>query len=418
MSYPTELVSGTLVDRRYKIQKTLGQGGFGRTYLVFDEKRFNQPCVLKEFTPKATQKHLIQKSRQLFEREAWVLHQLDCPQIPKFFGWFEEQNRLFLVQDYVDGKTYKQLLQERQKQGKIFTEEEVILWLKDLLPVLDYIHSRQIIHRDISPENIMLPVRGDRPVLIDFGVVNQKALKPVDSSSDDSFIVGTTVGKLGYAPIEQVHQGKCYPNSDLYSLAVTALVLLSGKQPDRLFDSEQMNWQWQEHIQVSEHLAEILDKMLAAAPLQRYQSAGEVLKALSSSPVTLYLDRAETTFQSLSEQGDRIKPRSSVATVLTDNTKNSSAFFKLRSKNKPLMLSLLTILLLGGLAIGINSQKFVAWCHLLGNCSNSAHSEEKPARTTQENSNSSNSSSSQTLPEETDIFTNPNQSTTPYPPDL
>jgi serine/threonine protein kinase len=310
MSYPEELLPNTLVDRRYRIQKTLGQGGFGRTYLVFDERRFNDLCVLKEFVPKGSEEYVVEKSRELFQREAAVLHHLSHPQIPGFLAQFEEEERLFLVQDYVNGKTYQDLLKERQLEGKTFNEIEVTELLKNLLPVLDYIHSRNIIHRDISPDNIMIASEGDRTLstgvanrimLIDFGVVNDRELTRMSTINSGNSLPGTTVGKIGFSPVEQIHQGKCYPNSDLYALAVTVLVLLSGKHPDELFDSFEMKWQWRDYISVSPKLGQILDKMLATVPQQRYQNALEVLTELkdsSNDPATICLDSEQYTTRS------------------------------------------------------------------------------------------------------------------------
>ncbi|MBR8826400.1 MAG: serine/threonine protein kinase [Gomphosphaeria aponina SAG 52.96 = DSM 107014] len=269
----------SLVDKRYLIKKVLGQGGMGRTYLVSDQQCFNKLLVLKEFVPGSTEEYILQKSRALFRREAEVLYQLNHPQIPKFYGHFEERARLFLVQDYIKGKSYRQFLE----QGKIFSEMEVIQWLKDLLPVLDYIHQKNIIHRDISPDNVMLvdseefqegEEARNKLMLIDFGVVKQAENQVTSNYS--------IVGKLGYSPPEQIRLGQCYPTSDLYALAVSALVLLTGKEPQILFDSYSTQWQWQNYIKLSENLPEIIEKMLAEIPQERYQSAQEVLAKLNN----------------------------------------------------------------------------------------------------------------------------------------
>jgi serine/threonine-protein kinase len=253
----------------------------GRTYLVADEQRFNKLCVLKEFAPRDLTTSFVDKSRELFEREARVLNKIDHPQIPQFLGWFTEEGRLFLVQEYINGYTYAQLLQQRQQEGKTFSETEVIQWLKDLLPVLDYIHSHNIIHRDISPDNIMLPFGADKPMLIDFGLVNKQAITQLNPPNT-SLQTPTAVGKIGYSPSEQINEGKYYFNSDLYALAVTALVLLVGKHPQTFFDNFTMKWYWRDLITVEESFGNILDKMLARVPQDRYQSAQEVLVALST----------------------------------------------------------------------------------------------------------------------------------------
>jgi len=279
-----ELTPGTIVDRRYRIQCTLGRGGFGRTYLAADEQRFNELCVLKEFVPNAQADPVVsQKLRELFQREAETLHQLDHIQIPQFFAGFEAEERLFIAQEYIDGKTYWRLLQERQRQGCSFSQSEILVWLNDLLKVLDYLHSQNIVHRDISPDNIMLK-RGTRlPVLIDFGVVkqiipHQHLVNPHDP--DGLIQASVSVGKFGYAPYEQIRMGQCSPRSDLYALAVTAVVLLTGKPPNLLMDAKSLDWNWQRQVRLDPQVTQLLAKMMAEKPQERYASAQEVLQAL------------------------------------------------------------------------------------------------------------------------------------------
>lgn len=271
---------GMLINNRYKIQKLLGRGGFGQTYLAYDTQCFNHPCVLKEFAPASGAEYAVQKARELFEREARVLYEIDHPQIPKFLAWFVDQGRLFLVQEYITGKTYAQLLRQRQQQGQTFAEAEVIQWLLDLLPVLQYLHQRQIVHRDISPDNIMLPDGlGTRPILIDFGLVKQTLNQ---LRSEIGYVGGAAsfVGKFGYAPPEQMRMGQCFPSSDIYALGVTALVLLTGQEPRLLMNQDSLEWHWQPYIKISPILAQVLERMLCEKPKARYQSAGEILAAL------------------------------------------------------------------------------------------------------------------------------------------
>ncbi|HEY9672758.1 MAG TPA: serine/threonine-protein kinase [Waterburya sp.] len=277
-----EIEPGTLINNRYEIQRVLGQGGFGRTYLAYDVERFGEFCVLKEFVPSIRTEYVIQKSRELFEREARVLYQLNHPQIPKFLAWFTHADGLFLVQEYIDGKTYASLLQQRQQRGQVFSQAEVVQWLKDLLSVLCYLHGRNIVHRDISPDNVILPYGQTQPVLIDFGLVKQQVSQVWASSPESLAGAGqhSFVGKFGYAPPEQIRMGHCHPYSDLYALAVTALVLLTGREPNWLIDQGSLEWKWRSYVTVSDYLAQMLDKMLAEKPRDRYQSAEEVLKHL------------------------------------------------------------------------------------------------------------------------------------------
>lgn len=282
----SELPPGAFVDRRYQVKCVLGRGGFGRTYLAADERRFRELCVLKEFVPKNQGDSVVaQKLHELFHREAKILHKLNHPQIPKFFAVFEENDRLFIVQEYIDGKTYWKLLQERQRRGSAFSEAEVFQWLCHLLPVLNYLHKQNIVHRDISPDNIMLPRKGGLPVLIDFGVVKQAAPHWYEISTinpDGSIEASVSVGKLGYAPYEQIRIGQCSPRSDLYALAVTAVVLLTAKPPNQLIDPKSLEWQWQSQVDILPRFAEILKKMMEEKPQDRYPSAEAVLKDLSA----------------------------------------------------------------------------------------------------------------------------------------
>lgn len=280
-----EISPKKLIDNRYRILRLLGKGGFGRTYLVQDERRFGELCVLKEFAPDHSDNDAVtQKLSQLFQREAKILHQLDHPQIPKFLAWFRDNGRLFIVQEYVNGKTYWQLLQQRKRTGQTFSEAEVIRWLKDLLPVIGYIHDQNIIHRDISPDNVMLPKGKDVPVLIDFGVVKhattslaQRANSPETDGSTEASVL---VGKYGYAPYEQIYAGLCSSRSDIYALGVSAVVLLSGQKPSRLIHPTTLDWTWPKSLPVDNRLIQILSKMTAKEPQDRYSSARAVLADL------------------------------------------------------------------------------------------------------------------------------------------
>ncbi len=303
-----------VLRQRYVIQQILGQGGFGRTYLALDRERFDEPCVIKEFVVPYQDSALVEKSKVLFQREASILYQIQHPQIPRFWAAFEDEQRLFLVQDYIEGQTYRRLLSDRKQQGKTFSEAEVLHFLKHLLPVLIYIHDRDIVHRDISPENLILKTQettqlsptdfsttSGLPVLIDFGAVKEATSHwPLMSAA-------TRVGKVGYAPPEQMQTGKVYPNSDLYALAATALALLTGREPQTLLDSQTLTWRWQPYATIEAELGRILQKMLSVYPGDRYQSAREVLAELQP---LLESSQESTLLPSPATVSNRPQPRS------------------------------------------------------------------------------------------------------------
>lgn len=294
--------AGLILGDRYRIVHELGHGGFGRTYLAEDINRFNEACVLKEFAPQVQGTYALQKSEELFEREAGVLYKLRHPQIPRFRELFRanlgDRGCLFLVQDFVEGHTYRQLLETRRQTGSFFSEAEIFLLLSQLLPVLHYIHSNSVIHRDISPDNLILRSSDRLPVLIDFGGVKQIAavaasqfvapetlplenLAP-DSRSSELVPIATRLGKLGYAPEEQMQSGFTSPHSDLYALAMTAMVLLTGREPLELMSQPFQTWRQQ--LNLSSLLATTLMRMMSSQPGDRFQSALEVLQALQSEP--------------------------------------------------------------------------------------------------------------------------------------
>jgi len=268
---------GFVLKGRYAVQCTIGQGGMGRTYLAQDLERFNETCVLKEFIPPQDSQEVTEKSKELFRREASVLYQIRHPQVPEFRATFESEGRLLLVQDYVEGKNYRNLLLDRLKTGQTFSENEIFTLLQQLLPVLSYLHSHNIIHRDISPENLMLRSQDNLPVLIDFGVVQETNAK---LSSQMGIPSSTVAGKAGYAPPEQLQSGNAYANSDLYALAVTSIVLLTGREPSELFDSINLAWNWQQFANVNPAFARVINQMLSYKPTNRYRSADEVMQAL------------------------------------------------------------------------------------------------------------------------------------------
>jgi serine/threonine protein kinase len=269
--------SKILLGDRYRPVRYIGEGGFGRTFEAVDELRLDTPCVIKQFLPFQAGTQALDKATDLFKREAQQLCELGIHgQIPTLLAFFEQDGRLYLIQEYIEGQD---LLKELS-QGK-FSETKIRDFLGQLLPVLQFIHEKNVIHRDIKPENIIRRKNG-KLVLIDFGIAKQ-----LDQTMKSR--MGTITGTMGYAAPEQM-RGVVYPSSDLYSLAVTAVRLLTGCFPDEtgvdpLFDPLEMRWIWwkwakKEGINLSPQLAQILDRMLKEKIKERFQSATEILQLL------------------------------------------------------------------------------------------------------------------------------------------
>ncbi len=276
------LAPGNLLNNRYESVRELGRGGFGRTYLAIDRNKFGEKCVLKEFAPQVSGQAELQKAKELFERETGILYKLKHAQIPAFRELLRvdgaQSESLFLVQDFVDGETYLDRVNQRVIRGQVFSESEVVQFLQDLLPVLDYIHTLGVIHRDISPDNIMYRYSDRLPVLIDFGCVKEIAATAVSRYSTAK--IATRIGKQGYAPDEQMIRGKVSPASDLYAVAATALTLLTGKDATAIYNPTEAKWEWRKFVNVSPELSAIIDRSLQYNPQHRYQSAKEILAVL------------------------------------------------------------------------------------------------------------------------------------------
>jgi serine/threonine protein kinase len=280
---------------RYLIVGVLGEGAFGRTYQAKDLNFNRKPRVIKKFIAQM-QGSALEKSKELFQREAEKLDELKHEQIPTVYDYFSAGNSLYLVQEFIEGET---LLQEYQREGR-FSEQKIKEILQQLLPVLVYLHSKGLIHRDIKPDNLMRRRSDGKLMLIDFGGIKEQTSQ-----------MGTGLYTPGYAAYEHI-MGSAVAASDLYSLAATCVRLLTGcfpqsnnNLPDPVYDVDERKWLWQSVLKsqkrsISDFLANLLNKMLEDKSSRRYQSASEVLTALNNLPssVTIVQPPPKTTIRS------------------------------------------------------------------------------------------------------------------------
>lgn len=273
---------------RYIPTKLLGQGGFGAAFLARDRYTPTMRyCVVKLFQPSGDlSPQQLGIAQSLFEREAEVLEQLGSthPQIPDLFAFFplsvkslyqsgKDDQFFYLVQEFIDGQN---LEEELNTKGK-FSEAEALEVVREIVKVLKFVHENGSIHRDIKPSNIMRH-RNGRLYLLDFGAVKQVTTGGTPAGKS------TGIYSQGFAPPEQMAGAQVYPSTDLYALAVTVITLITGKETAELYDSYSNSWSWRNYAQVSDTLADVLDRMLLPTPNQRFQSAQDVLDALTAPP--------------------------------------------------------------------------------------------------------------------------------------
>jgi serine/threonine protein kinase, bacterial len=323
-----------LQSDRYRIIEPLGSGGFSSTYLAEDTHMPSaRRCVIKKMRSFTNDPGVYQLIQERFQREAAILEALgeQHSQIPKLYAYFANQGEFLLVQEWIQGQT---LAAKFQQQG-VFSAVAVQDILVNLLPVLGFIHSQQIIHRDIKPENIILRQQDGKPVLIDFGAVKEVMGTVVNTQGNttQSIVIGTP----GFMPSEQAI-GRPVFASDLYSLGLTAVFLLTGKTSQEL-DTDPRSGEilWQRHLgqaassqalgyqtnqETNSMLARVLDKAIQPHPRDRYSTAWEMLAdiqtpTLASSPSQTHSvpALAQTTAQNPFAQ-----PQSSPASPVPETT--------------------------------------------------------------------------------------------------
>ncbi len=234
------LKKGTLLQGgKYKIEKVLGQGGFGITYLA-TQINLNRKVAIKEFFMKdmcyreedtnqvyyiSSDRNFVDNFKNKFIKEAQTISSLNHRNIIRIHDTFEENGTAYYAMEYIDGCSISDILKQ---QGKL-QEDVAIQYIKEVAEALNYIHSKHINHLDIKPSNIMVRQVDNSVVLIDFGVAKQYDLLT------DEGTTSTPVGvSHGYSPLEQYSDGGVQnfsPQSDIYALGATLYTMVVGEKP-------------------------------------------------------------------------------------------------------------------------------------------------------------------------------------------
>ena len=251
---------GTLIGDRYRLEQCLSDGELGQLWRASDGLAADAPVALRRLGPG----HDPETVRRLWSQLQGVLH----PQVPRLGGVISDGSSLWLVREWQVGRTYGQLRQARLERQLVFGAGEVVLLLRQLLPVLAVLHSQELVHGDLSPANLLRRDSDGMPVLLDFGLV-----------------WGLPTATAGYAPPELARSGVPQPWMDLHALGVVALVLVSGLEPAALLDPVSLAWRWPVALASEPELQGLLSRLLSPEPRDRFAGAAQALAAFQALPM-------------------------------------------------------------------------------------------------------------------------------------
>jgi len=268
-------IVGQVVGNEYTIERELGDGGFGITYLTF--KKNGQKVVVKTLNDQVQQRPDFAKLQQDFLNEALRLAKCTHPHIAKVGPIFQEGHLWCMVMDYIDGGN----LADRVVQKGVFPEDEALLYIEQIGAALTVVHQQGLLHRDIKPQNIMLRQGTKEAVLIDFGLARE--FTPNLTQTHTQFLTH------GYAPIEQYYKrNKRGAYTDIYALAATLYSLLTGVVPVSAFDRESgvpLEPPKRLNPKISDQINQAILKGMALKAHNRPQSMDDWLKMLGIATV-------------------------------------------------------------------------------------------------------------------------------------
>ncbi len=266
VAFPAEAAVGDLLAGRYRLEQLLSEAPGVQLWRGSDSLAGGLAVAIRGWAHLSAPKLLL--LRQRLERLQGVLH----PQVPRLGALIPEEGGLWQVREWVAGRTYSDLLISRQERQLVFGAGEVLLLLRQLLPALAALHGQDLIHGDLTPANLLRRDNDGLPVLIDFGLQGAPGEEPLLAATP------------GYAPVAQGKESPA-PWMDLHSLAVTAMVLLSGEAAAGLLDPQTMQWRWPDGLEVDPLFRLLLERMLSADPQRRFATAAQLMEPLAALPV-------------------------------------------------------------------------------------------------------------------------------------
>jgi len=304
-NYPHQLPIGTVLRGQYTVGKVLGQGGFGITYIGWDNF-LDVPVAIKEFYPSSfvnrdcsvtlnvtcngeQAESLFAYNRERFLREAKILAKLqNIPGIVKVQNLFTENNTAYIVMEYVKGIDLKHYI---RMQGRVLTPQETFSVLRPIMYALQKVHEADLVHRDISPDNIMILPDGSAK-LLDFGAAREVEHAEVDKELPQST---EAILKHGFAPLEQYRRrGNLGPWTDVYALCATIFYCLTGRVPnsatERILEDDNVNWH--QIPGLNEQQIAALEQGMALMPKQRTRSVRDLWDGLFGQSRSSFTQRA------------------------------------------------------------------------------------------------------------------------------
>jgi serine/threonine protein kinase len=270
---PTSVEPNQIINGRYTVRNLISESDAEYRWQAVDTLQANDIVVLQELVvSQATNVPAVIANCQ---GELNILTSFSHQQVEQIRDFFHTGDRIFVVKSYITGETYKDL----QRSIPAFSEPEIIALLNQILPILSKLHQQPASHRNISPETIVRRFSDGCPVLTDFAAIEDIASQLHIENREPRLL-----DRIRQLPIGFISPGV---GEDLYSLAVTAMMLLTGQSVEALFNLQTRSWEWENWKIVSDKLASVLNKMLSMQPMERFSSADAALSALNNTRSTI-----------------------------------------------------------------------------------------------------------------------------------